>query len=241
MEELYAVIFGRGVMKDPVAIYSDDDLSYVYIGEKEDDVEHCWKLGIGHQHHYYKKDLSKIVDDLSWTIIIEDDESFIYKGQERNLLKVPRVEGEFDDAYRYRESYSSAQFIEKMLDFRYLNNIFYATGLLFSALEIVQKENKTLADVLFQLQFKEIENKYTSKWNWLFMELNYYEKGLKKLQEINPRLQFLTSENLLTLDVRYNVPSVVKSGVSHFSVLQDKLIASEKEEKCESKHRMTNY
>lgn len=161
----------------------------------------------------YKKNLESILTrnggELNWAVLIDDDITHCYYGQEKNILRITSAyEDCFDETYnafKEREKLSWCKFLES-------NHIFYATGLLFTALEITEQEKeKTLSEALFSLQFKEnIDRSKNCKMTFnhdLFKNMDYYERGLKKLKEINPNLYFLSSENYLNRAKFENVPT----------------------------------
>lgn len=150
----------------------------------------------GIDHGNNKKNLKKILgenDDLDWTVLIEDDLTYTYYGQEKNILKIPSA---WD--IHFSQMYQGLTETQKFSweTFSRVNHIFYACGIICSALEITkQEQNKSLSDILFQMQFKEnMDERSYSKMIFnreLCNNINYYEIGLKKLKEINPNLYFL--------------------------------------------------
>ncbi len=98
----------------------------------------------------------------------------------------------------------SEQLVKKLMDVivplgaktskicRSINRIYYATGLFFYALELSQNTGRPITDCLFELQCAKEENqKVYRPYERSVKHEKFYHIGLKKLQEVNPSLQFL--------------------------------------------------
>jgi hypothetical protein len=79
---------------------------------------------------------------------------------------------------------------------RRINRIYYAAGLLFHALEESGKSQLPITEHLFALQCSKYDESKRS-FQLSVKDENFYRLGLKKLQEINPNLQFLAPRVLL--------------------------------------------
>lgn len=204
VEKLLSLAFGKDKyddIKNEIIICSREDLDQ---GGVRDLAEIQYrKSGISHGN--YKKNLKRIIKDdaeLEWSVLVEDDSSYCYYSQEKNILQVTGgTYGCF--AITYDNSYRNELFVEGGSEHQRVNHIFYLTGILFEAFDIAHQQNITLADALFQIQFREPrENEKEScekVYNYeLWQERKYYESGLQKLQTINPTLDFVTSGNFLT-------------------------------------------
>ena len=78
---------------------------------------------------------------------------------------------------------------------RSINRIYYAAGLLFSSLEYSKKQNIPITERLFELQFTLVSadvNTYRPDFLRLRKRDELYWYGLRKMQEINPELKFLS-------------------------------------------------
>lgn len=144
-----------------------------------------------------RKKLPVTQTELEWTVMIDDQLPNAYYGQERNLLKISECrEKHFSKMY---ECFYDAKHQMCNESFIAINHIFFMTGLLFAALEKAVLENKTMATVLFNMQ-------YTAKYEMsksalkLFynQELSnnkfYMSKGLKLLSKFNSELKLIDNQ-----------------------------------------------
>jgi hypothetical protein len=157
------------------------------------------------------KDLQVLAPDpekdkmiLNNTILIDDDHSVVYRDQEKNLLKVP-----------WCKSYSLYHVKKIGLDnmnelaewtqkdsFRETNHLFYAAGLLFTALEIVNGCYEQITDVLWELQTKDFKLEVCGShglygppdYHKIAEDPAYYAKGLDILRRYNPKLDFILTD-----------------------------------------------
>lgn len=144
-------------------------------------------------HGNQKKDLNFVINrfaelgvklSLDQIIFIDDDLSWMVKGQEKNFLKIP---GYYD--YDLDDRLSSLSSSER----NKLNHIFYAMGLIST---ILKSDNPL--DTLFNLQFKESTD-YPPRKEYdyeLSEQPEYYTAGLELLRTVNPDLQLLDDEYL---------------------------------------------
>lgn len=77
------------------------------------------------------------------------------------------------------------------------NRIYYLTGLLFTALERAKVEKKPITEILFSLQFKQINDRYKPKFRAASRREELYLLGLEKLRTLNPSLSFITPQNYI--------------------------------------------
>lgn len=162
-----------------------------------------------YQPNYYgmygqmKKDLRAILpeDQLNMTVIIEDDRSYITKGQEKTLLLLNGndiyIGGSINFIDLDREeiekfSFSSHEYGDK---FPVLNKLIYGAGVLSKAYEMYQQENKAFTDILWSIQFIRDDNssmfdgKEIDWWN-AKKKAKFYDQGLKTLRKFNDKLTF---------------------------------------------------
>lgn len=150
--------------------------------------------------HYGTKDLRKIVpsDELDWAALIEDKERNAHPGQEKNIITVPGADHwSFELAYQFFLTATESSFET----FKRVNQIFYLTGLLFTAVNKIEKGlAASLTDALHQIRQgheKDEKNSVLSMNDALHHQLSFYLLGLEKLNEINPALRFVNHENFL--------------------------------------------
>jgi hypothetical protein len=136
-----------------------------------------------------KKKLKGVVvskEQLPNTLLIDDDPSYILKGEEKNFIKVPLTTFYFQPNYE-KTFYS-------------FHTAFYICGLLAKIISISKKKNIPLRESSWSLidddlkpenhTAKELKNnQYRHLHNT--KDLSFYKSGLKILQEINPELDFL--------------------------------------------------
>ncbi len=83
--------------------------------------------------------------------------------------------------------------------FHDVNRIYYATGLLFTALERAKLKGTSLSQELFSLQFKEKKQWVYERLRDLSKKDDFYLIGLKKLQEVNSSLEFTNPKSYIEL------------------------------------------
>lgn len=229
VEKLLCFALGKAryeAIKNQIKICSEEDLE-----EGDDILSKTQYENYGICYRENKKNLKRVLaadDELAWTVLIDDDMTYSYYGQEKNILKIPAVwESHFSDAFCHAFKYSEKREELPWKTFCRANHIFYAIGILFSALEMVnQEKSKTLSEALFKIQFKENTCKQDRlKWVFnyeLYDNMHYYEYGLKKLREVNSSLCFLSHENYLNQSNIIDPPTkeFVKNMVSHSGLYQ---------------------
>jgi hypothetical protein len=184
VQELLLRALGNGFndIKEAVSIYSRQHLVSIEIKETKNQFE-IFEI----YHGAKKKDLRKIlkVGSLDHVILVDDDPTYIFPGQEKNVFVVP---GTDDTAFRrffHPESYDFPYSIDYSL--LLMNHIFYIAGMLS---KVFSMQSNCIADNLFSLQYEPVGNG-AYKWNRdLFSEHQYYLDGLSELQKVNPNLEF---------------------------------------------------
>jgi|GEM_PF-1723743 len=133
-----------------------------------------------------KKKLAGIVvkeNELPDTLLIEDDYSYMTRGEEYNLVKV---------AYNYN-FYPVYRNIREFLS---LHKAYYLCGIFAKMFEIVKEKRITLVEAARYLQF-DLENETLSRdFYYPSVErIEYYKKGLNILSNIDASLKFYFEPN----------------------------------------------
>ena len=166
----------------------------------------------------YTKNLSKVSaagGSLENVVLIDDDETYVSPGQEKNLLKAPWAETSHFDNLLYRKVQKKEAGVFAPAKFggsaQSANAIFYATGLLFDAIRTANETNKPVTEVLFEKQFIQIAKAdrdyagtfvqegglhYQARYRELYCENKYYLLGLEALQKVNPALTLTTPQTM---------------------------------------------
>lgn len=177
VEKLAARAF-RGFEQIPeIKVYSRDDCIDTRTMSREE--------GAKYQSYFYgnrKKKLSGMVvkpEELPNTLLIEDDRTYMTKGEEYNLVKVPFSVEYFPHSDYRRDT------------FQYFHKAFYLCGLLEKIMQEAEKQNVSLAHaakfVQVDLEGKQLceEFYYPS-----IDKMEYFEEGLKILQTFDEKLKF---------------------------------------------------
>lgn len=138
-------------------------------------------------HRFYgrlKKKLEELVvtrQELPWSLLIDDDFSYMVKGEEENFLYVP-------SCINY---YSSRRFGG---EFRGFHKACYIRGVLEKILGSVKEKNIPLTEAagIFEKEIKEYRFAPRDQ-----RMLAYFEQGLELLQEFDPDLRFYFDEESL--------------------------------------------
>lgn len=146
-----------------------------------------------------KKDISKalLADGLlKNAVFIDDDSSYIYYDQERNFL---RCDGSSVNYALLKQDPDEDKEIGKWRGEEYFypyNKIFYLAAVLSMCLKIFEA-GESVQEFLFNFQFqKSTENLFSYRLNSdVTKNKNYYLQGLELLQQVNPGLSFVTSED----------------------------------------------
>lgn len=183
-------------IKNQIIICSKDKLTVSKNGSEQYDNYGIYKGN-------YKKDLTHISNQqgtLDRTILIDDDTSYCYYGQEKNVL-MTRYADDTTFNYIYVKHNNYPLDIEEYI--HRVNHIYYITGLLIALFEMENNNKiKTLRDLLFEIQYKKIDNPsfFGPRMEFdyeLFKNENYYQLGLKELQKINPDLRLFSPDYFL--------------------------------------------
>lgn len=156
----------------------------------------------------YKKDIQKFLnltkEDLRWAVLVDDDETYVALGEEKNILRVLVLDDfHFEGFKLYGRRKSDFEYFFRM------NHIFYIAGVLQTILNRVKTENKKPCDILFEMHYDKVsvvengETKIKYKFNKNIKQffsdpnllMSYYELGLETLRKVNPDLHFFTYKN----------------------------------------------
>lgn len=181
-EEAVKKIMEKSIGKyDNERVFSREDLfNAEYMRNTDEDKDEVKKV-IGIYYGNKKKKLEgKVVGskELPYTILIDDDISYSYGGEEKNFLIVAWSSYYYNgDIYREMEQYFS------------FNKSFYIAGLIDATLKEMINNNKPLVDCLFQLQVLNTGQDFNKNFYFpLRQNREYYEKGLEILKQINLNL-----------------------------------------------------
>lgn len=183
-------------LKRSISIKSKNDCFYTSrIQGKERDS--CQPKYIGFQGDA-KKDLNQVnAVELGWTVLIDDTRNYMLSGQEGNLLKVYGFAAKLRILNNTTEEEFKGDPEEAFIS---LNRIFYAAGVLLTALEKTEELNISLAQSLFKLQFKADESgEFEPIYHVLLKEGSLYQKGLSKLKEFDSSLEFLGTQTVANI------------------------------------------
>jgi hypothetical protein len=137
-------------------------------------------------------------------VLIDDDYSFVYNAQEKNLLKVQWCTANALSGFK-KIGLDDAKKLEewtKINAFKGINHLFYATGMLFKALEIVNGDYEKITDVLWGLQTNGCKTENCDQqglrdipdYNVIAEDASYYIKGMDILRKYNPTLEFILTD-----------------------------------------------
>ena len=160
------------------------------------------QLTWGEQAGLGKKDLSLFGHDLEHLVIIDDNLDVFHQEHIQNVLSITpitlhsfyTIHGSFID--QKKSIYSWESFIDEThLDehFASMNQLFYVTGLLFTALQRANHQQITLRQALTDIQFKESGAIYHD----LAKEPDFYYHGLNILRQKNPMIFFIDDMDFL--------------------------------------------
>ncbi len=182
VKQLLILALGKDydIIKDNVGVFSKKDIVICKEGSKQ------FNLDYGE----LKKDLRKVLntDNLDNVILIDDDPSYIFSGQERNVMVVPAVyDSPFYDFNRDAKEFPN-DMGRHMLS---MNRIFCIVEML---KRILDAKNNCLADNLLSFQYKSNPDGTYVLNREIFKEHQFYLDGLRELQKINPKLEFYGGE-----------------------------------------------
>jgi hypothetical protein len=142
----------------------------------------------------YKKKLGGIVvpfDEVPNSLLIEDDHSYMTKGEEYNLVYARSCIGYAPEIRRGEEmsEYDSSKLFDNMAGF---HKAFYLAGLFTKVFEVQAEKNCTLVEATREVQMEGISlTEPQSCWYRSRSRLKYYLEGQKILSQIDPKLNFL--------------------------------------------------
>lgn len=129
-----------------------------------------------------KKKLAGIIvpeEEIGNTLLLEDDSSYMTKGEEYNLVKVPYSSNYIPGEYRKEEA------------FMYFHKAYYLAGVYQTIFEARAEKNMSLIEGAkwVQMDLEEMELSRDFYYASVF-KLAYYEKGLDILKQIDPTLDY---------------------------------------------------
>jgi len=133
-------------------------------------------------------DPEKDDENLKNIILLEEDPSYLLKGQEKNLVLCPT----YSNPYPYPINYQGEDLPDKAGErdydrFKSGNTIFYAAGLMNRAFERLSSEDKTLPEILWEEQGPTwFDGDYERRY-----PLHFFTEGRKVLRKYNPDLNFV--------------------------------------------------
>lgn len=173
-------------------------------------------------HGIYKKDLLKIVlseQELDWTVIIDDDYSYVIPDQAKNLLAIPELSERYYRGLPQRISRHNSGDLKNFWDtedVHNFNNIFYAMGILLTALEEATTKKISLKEALFSIQYIDVKKDSTKTdltlldcYYLLQNKKYYYEIGLEYLKKYQADLRFFDEYWLI------NYKAIESDGMIH--------------------------
>lgn len=152
-----------------------------------------------------KKDLTIAVgpDKLKYTLLIDDDKSFIVLGQEKNLLIINGNSAIYDLS-KCKKIPQDRKILDKNISefdsFPTFNKLFYAAGVLRDVCDTYSRVDRDLIDIMwddhgFKVEPKSSGNDYKVSFqsHELLNRLELYQSGLEVLREINSDAGFVVS------------------------------------------------
>jgi hypothetical protein len=152
-----------------------------------------------------KKDLTVAVgsEKLKYTLLIDDDETYIIPGQEKNLLRIDGKSAVYNLYNCIKISQDQKILLENITQyesFRTFNKLFYAAGVLRDVCDTYSKVDRDLVDIMWEDHGFKVEPKH-SGFNYEISSQSYellkrfelYQSGLELLGEINSDVGFLMS------------------------------------------------
>lgn len=162
-----------------VEVFSREDTFDTEKDRDEDDrykYQSCWFGNL-------KKQLEDVVvtkEELPYSLLIDDDRSYVFLNEEKNLLYV-------SSSFSY---YPESEHIDER-DFQAFHKAYYVCGVLDKIINYAKEKKITLIDAAEYIQATK-EGKEIKK-DFFFPSLDrmeYYTEGLKILQTIEPSLKF---------------------------------------------------
>ena len=143
-----------------------------------------------------KKDLTVAVgsEKLKYTLLIDDDETYIIPGQEKNLLRIDGKSAVYNLYNCIKISQDQKILLENIPQyesFRTFNKLFYAAGVLRDVCDTYSKVDRDLVDIMWDDHGFKVEPKDSGY--ELVKRFELYQSGLELLGEINSDVGFLMS------------------------------------------------
>ncbi|BDU51198.1 hypothetical protein [Haliovirga abyssi] len=193
VEELMKKTFPKNyeeILKD-VKIFSREDLFNVerYRESGDESKRNIYKVAQNPFFGNKKKKLVDVVvskDELENTILIEDDKSYSYGPEVKNLLMVK-------GSYRYFSNYSFEK-DSRMVEDEFSNfyKSYYICGLLNATLNYMKEKNILLLDSLWKLQVEDTNEEFGKDFFYpMRNQKKYYMKGYEILKRMDNELYML--------------------------------------------------
>ena len=157
------------VLKNVKIFSREDCIDTTNMGDKKDIYQPKYFFG-----NYKKKLEEKVVplEDMHKIVLIDDDSSYMVKGEEKNFLKVPMSLKYYYPSYR------------RDLFFAF-HKAFYIRALLEKIISISERDHLSLIEASWTLVKDKEERPLHDE-----RDYTLYSSGLKMLQEIDPKLKF---------------------------------------------------
>lgn len=221
--ELFKLTFGPEDYLNKFAnikIFSSNDLVPSEHSKKDKEQSDTFDIST----YTFRKKLPVRPEALEWTVLVDDLWPAAYYGEEKNLLKMPGCETEhFRIIYEsFYDKKGKGYGVDYDRSYAAVNQIFFMTGLFFTALERARQTNSTLATALFNLQFRakyeynelRLFHRYAAPFGKRYLQSlakeerkpykeiesekrAFEEKGLQLLLAVNPRLKRLDMGSFL--------------------------------------------
>jgi hypothetical protein len=129
---------------------------------------------------------------LAEVLLIEEDPSYMFRGQEKNMLKCPTFRSQPDIICHNKEeiSINSEGHWRALQDFQNINTLFYGAGLLDHVLNCAKTENLPLPEILWREQVEKHDIVIKGErvtWNY---PMEYFLRGRDILRRYTPQMNF---------------------------------------------------
>ncbi|MEA2060336.1 MAG: hypothetical protein U9P10_07500 [Thermodesulfobacteriota bacterium] len=165
------------------------DLRMIYYGRE--------KYHVLHEQVF--KDVSVLLPDhekdkplLENLVLVEEDPSYLFPGQEKNMLLCPTYNHPYPYLINHHGEDTPCDPDDYMDQFKSSNTIFYATGVLNRALERHVSEGLPITEILWQEQGSLWidRNRYKERY-----PIHFFTKGRDILRKYNPELNFAVASS----------------------------------------------
>lgn len=181
VDKLISLVWGNGTtaVRPKIKVFSRNDCLDTYYLEKQDDYQPIFFGNL-------KKVLTDVVvpkEEMPWTLLIDDDASYMAKNEEYNFVKVEC--SSFFDILEYDRFYKYAAFFKA----------FYLAGLFEAIFKRIEQKNCTAVNAAKYLQIDSSKIDFNSKFYYLFTlrNMEYYKAGIKILSAIDPKATIFDS------------------------------------------------